>query len=104
MISQKKPSVLDRMIAVDAHRSTGHLGKNSTLAVIREKFWIPGVSSHLMFLMSKCVICRRYQSSPLQKKMANLHPERLETDDPPFTRVGMDYFGSFELKRVRSVV
>ncbi|XP_022335109.2 uncharacterized protein LOC111131734 [Crassostrea virginica] len=99
-----KNSVLARMIAVDAHRSTGHLGKNSTLAVIREKFWIPGVSSLLKSLMSKCVICRRYQSFPLQQKMANLPPERLEIDDPPFTRVGMDYFGPFELKRGRSVV
>ena len=99
-----KNSVLARMIAVDAHRSTGHLGKNSTLAVIREKFWIPGVSSLLKSLMSKCVICRRYQSFPLQQKMANMPPERLETDDPPFTRVGMDYFGPFELKRGRSVV
>ncbi|XP_078329601.1 uncharacterized protein LOC144624109 [Crassostrea virginica] len=99
-----KNSVLARMIAVDAHRSTGHLGKSSTLAVIREKFWIPGVSSLLKSLMSKCVICRRYQSFPLQQKMANLPPERLETDDPPFTRVGMDYFGPFELKRGRSVV
>lgn len=99
-----KNSILAKMIAVDAHRSTGHLGKNSTLAVIREKFWIPGISSLLKSLISKCVICRRYQSPPMQQKMANLPAERLKADDPPFTYVGMDYFGPFELKRGRSMV
>ena len=58
-------------------RSTENLGKNSTLAVIQKKFWIPGVSSLLKSFMSKCNICRRYQSSPLQQKMANLPPEKL---------------------------
>ncbi|XP_061191695.1 uncharacterized protein LOC133199905 [Saccostrea echinata] len=99
-----KNSTLTRMIAIDAHRSAGHMGKNATLAVIREKFWIPGISSVLKSLISKCVICRRYQSPPMHQKMANLPSERLETDDPPFTRVGMDYFGPFELKRGRSMV
>lgn len=99
-----KNSRLAKLIVLDAHRFTGHLGKNSTLAVIREKFWIPGVSSLLKSLISKCVICRRYQSPPMQQKMANLPAERLKTDDPPFTYVGMDYFGPFELKRGRSMV
>ncbi|XP_061177765.1 uncharacterized protein LOC133186550 [Saccostrea echinata] len=99
-----KNSTLTRMIAIDAHRSAGHMGKNATLAVIREKFWIPGISSVLKSLISKCVICRRYQSPPMHQKMANLPSERLETDDPPFTRVDMDYFGPFELKRGRSMV
>jgi transposase InsO family protein len=99
-----KNSTLAKMIAIDAHRSAGHMGKNSTLAVIREKFWIPGISSVLKSLISKCVICRRYQSPPLHQKMANLPSERLELDDPPFTRVGMDYFGPFELKSGRSTV
>lgn len=105
-----KNSILAKMIAVDAHRSTGHLGKNSTLAVIREKFWIPGISSLLKSLISKC---RRYQFPPMQQKMSNLPAERLKADDPPFTYVGMDppftyegmdYFGPFELKRGRSMV
>ncbi|VDI11855.1 Hypothetical predicted protein [Mytilus galloprovincialis] len=36
--------------------------------------------------------------------MANLPKERLQADDPPFTRIGIDFFGPFEVKQGRSVV
>jgi hypothetical protein len=36
--------------------------------------------------------------------MANLPKERLQADDPPFTRIGIDFFGPFEVKLGRSVV
>ncbi|XP_062602363.1 uncharacterized protein LOC134264072 [Saccostrea cucullata] len=99
-----KESVLARLIAEEAHKSVGHLGKNSTLARIREKYWILGVSSIVKSIISRCVICRKYQAPALKQKMADLPSERLKADDPPFTRVGMDYFGPFELKRGRSIV
>ncbi|XP_062620585.1 uncharacterized protein LOC134282159 [Saccostrea cucullata] len=99
-----KESVLARLIAEEAHKSVGHLGKNSTLARIREKYWILGVSSIVKSIISRCVICRKYQAPALKQKMADLPSERLKADDPPFTRVGMDYFGPFELKRGRSII
>jgi hypothetical protein len=36
--------------------------------------------------------------------MANLPAERLKSDDPPFSRIWMDFFGPFEVKQGRSVV
>jgi len=36
--------------------------------------------------------------------MANLLEDRLISDQPPFTNVGVDYFGPFEVKRGRSIV
>ena len=36
--------------------------------------------------------------------MADLPEDRVTPDDPPFTYVGMDYFGPFEIKRGRSLV
>ena len=36
--------------------------------------------------------------------MADLPADRLIPDEPPLTRVGVDYFGSIEVKRGRSVV
>ena len=97
-----KESKVARLLVEDAHRSTGHMGKNATLSVLRERFWI--ANSCVKSVISKCAICKRYQSPPMTQKMANLPPERLQPDEPPFARVGMDYFGPFELKRGRSMV
>ncbi len=36
--------------------------------------------------------------------MADLPKERLQADFPPFSYVGVDYFGPFETKRGRSQV
>ncbi|XP_071787378.1 uncharacterized protein, partial [Asterias amurensis] len=36
--------------------------------------------------------------------MADLPSDRLRPDESPFTRIGMDYFGPFDVKRGRSVV
>lgn len=36
--------------------------------------------------------------------MASLPEERLKADDPPFTRIGIDFLGPFEIKQDRSVV
>jgi hypothetical protein len=36
--------------------------------------------------------------------MADLPRERLQSDQPPFSQVGMDYFGPFELKQGRSAI
>lgn len=36
--------------------------------------------------------------------MANLPKDRIVPDEPPFSRVGVDYFGPFEVKQKRSRV
>lgn len=36
--------------------------------------------------------------------MADLPSDRLVPDEPPFTSVGMDCFGPFELKRGRTMI
>jgi hypothetical protein len=51
-------------------------------------------------LISKCTICR-LDSHVDEEKMANLPEDRLIPDEPPFTRVCVDYFGPFEIKQRR---
>lgn len=97
-----KDSPLSRLIV--KHQSVGHMGKNSILTVLRQRFWILGVNTLIKRLISKCVTCRKYQGAPATQKMANLPEERLKSDDPPFSRIGMDFFGPFEVKQGRSVV
>lgn len=86
------------------HREVGHGGRNHMLAKLREKYWITGASTAIRRALSKCVICRRQNAQPVSQQMADLPAERVTPDEPPFTRVGVDYFGPFKVKSRRSVV
>ena len=54
-------------------------------------------------VLSKCIICCRLSALPVHQQMADLPPERIVPDEPPFTRVGVDCFGPFEVKSRRSM-
>ena len=52
----------------------------------------------------KVVSCRRRQAPLCQQKMADLPESRVLAEKPPFTSVGVDYFGPFQVRRGRSFV
>ena len=56
----------------------------------------------LFFLRFSCVLCRKRNATPVQPMMANLPSERLGFQSPPFTNVGLDYFGPFYVTIRRS--
>ncbi|XP_046550033.1 uncharacterized protein LOC124259858, partial [Haliotis rubra] len=99
-----KTSPLARLILEYVHRLTGHSGKTAMLATLRQNYWIPGASVLLKSITSKCVLCRKYKAVTQIQKMADLPADRLIPGDPPFTKVGMDYIGPFQVKRGRAAV
>ena len=99
-----KESPVSKLIIREVHKSVGHFGKSAILASLRQKYWILGANSIIKDVVSKCVVCRKYKAKVCSQKMSDLPPERITPEEPPFTKVGMDYFGPFEIKRGRSVV
>jgi hypothetical protein len=99
-----KDSRISYMIILDIHKKIGHLGKNSILARLREKYWIIGANTIIKSIVSKCVICRKYQVPIMHQKMADLPSDRVTPDVAPFKVVGIDYFGPFEIKQRRCTV
>ncbi|XP_064650125.1 uncharacterized protein LOC135501515 [Lineus longissimus] len=98
-----KQSLIATRIIERIHRDVGHLGRGAVLTNLRERYWIPGAISLIKQFIAKCVICRRYRAKALEQKMANLPIDRVIGEEPPFTRIGMDYFGPFEVMGGRSV-
>jgi transposase InsO family protein len=86
------------------HHISGHLGREYVLALIRRKFWIIQANSAVRKVLSKCVECRKRKAEVLNQKMADLPEDHLISDQPPFTYVGIDYFGPFHVCRGRSLV
>ncbi|XP_062617169.1 uncharacterized protein LOC134278886 [Saccostrea cucullata] len=109
-IECKHPIILPKnhhistLILRQIHEDLKHSGRNHMMAVLREKYWLVHAASAIRKLVSKCTICRRQGSSVGEQKMASLPEDRLIPDEPPFTRVGVDYFGPFIVKQKRSHV
>ncbi|XP_046564520.1 uncharacterized protein LOC124273324 [Haliotis rubra] len=99
-----KTSPLSKLMIKDAHTAVGHMGRNAILAHLRQRFWILGAGVIIKSLVSKCVICKKYQSPTGQQQMADLPDDRLQPDKPPFSHVGMDFFGPFLVKRGRATM
>ena len=55
-------------------------------------------------VLAQCFVCKRRLQPPVSQRMSPLPSERLNSTDPPFTNVGLDYFGPLFVKQGRSSV
>lgn len=108
--SVKHPVILPKnqhvstLILRDIHYQLGHAGRNHLLSNLRRKYWIINANAAARKIMSSCSTCRRQRGKLMEQKMADLPPERVTPDLPPFSNVGVDYFGPVEVRRGRSLV
>ncbi|XP_059918445.1 uncharacterized protein LOC132465721 isoform X2 [Gadus macrocephalus] len=74
------------------------------LSTLRRQYWIPHANAAARKIISECVICLKQRQRPGEQKMSDLPVDRVTADAPPFTHVGLDYFGPIEVKKGRSLV
>ena len=107
--AEKHPVILPehyvtRLIIRETHTRNGHSGSNYTLSVLRRRFFLLRGYKQVRNVLKCCVECRRHHGQPMQQLMGDLPKERVEASQPPFTYVGVDYFGPFNVKFRRGTV
>ena len=106
----KHPAILPsdhhttKLIVRYYHVKEGHAGTSQTLAAIRGKYWIVKGPSTVKKIINDCVACRRRNQSPGKQIMAPLPAARVTPGEPPFSSVGIDYFGPLKVKYKRGTV
>ena len=91
--------LLAEKIIENRHRQNLHGGVQSTIAKVREQFWIPRIRRLTNRIRSQCNICRFYQVKPLPSpnKFPDLPDFRAKFTDP-FAAIGVDFAGPFLYK------
>ena len=99
-----RASAVASLLISHFHCVSGHAGQNYVLSAVRGKFWIPKANSLIRTILGKCVTCRKIHAPLGAQKMADLPPDPVTPGMPPFSFVGVDYFGPFLVKRGRSTI
>lgn len=101
--TQKHPIILprdahiSRLITDDAHNMTIHGGEHSTLAFIRQKYWIIGSGAFVKNRLKSCIRCARVRATGVKQMMASLPAPRVMVSRP-FNHTGVDYAGPFNIR------
>ena len=98
IIVPKKAHVVNLLVR-HYHAKVGHSGREHTLSLTREKYWVIKGRIAVHRMLSSCFDCKWRQQPPVLQKMFDLPYERVTPGEPPFSFVGVDYFGPFYVER-----
>uniref|UniRef100_A0A1I7W8R0 Integrase catalytic domain-containing protein n=1 Tax=Heterorhabditis bacteriophora TaxID=37862 RepID=A0A1I7W8R0_HETBA len=91
-------SPIVNLILRDNHIKYGHCGKQHLIAIVSQKYWIPGISRLITAILKSCVICKRVNSLSFRyPATGSLPPDRVVKANP-FQNSGIDLLGPFDLK------
>lgn len=94
-------SPLVDMLIQRIHRDNGHLGRETVIAKLKEKYHIIKANKAVRQTIRNCTICKKVQGKPADQLMSDLPEDRVITDSPPFTNCGTDLFGPFYVSKGR---
>lgn len=87
-----------KLLIIKCHQSVRHQGRYFTEGKVRSSgYWITGCRRLVVSILNNCVVCRRLRRQCETQKMSDLPEERLIPGQPPFTSVGVDVFGPWNV-------
>ncbi|XP_052799499.1 uncharacterized protein LOC128231119 [Mya arenaria] len=93
---------LSMLLVRHFHEKTCHQGRQLTEGAVRNGgFWILGSKRQVASCIHNCLQCRRSRTKLETPRMADLPSDRLNPT-PPFTNVGIDVFGPWQITTRRT--
>ncbi|KAK3750713.1 hypothetical protein QZH41_017268, partial [Actinostola sp. cb2023] len=80
------------------HQETMHLGVASTMAAIREEWYIPKLRCKVKGIINKCPICKLYSTKPYGPTATSAMPTFRTEIGRPFETTGVDFAGPLQYK------
>ncbi|KIH51378.1 integrase core domain protein [Ancylostoma duodenale] len=84
---------LTKMIIFHYHKRLLHSGVQSTIAALKESYFIPRIKSVVTKVLRKCIICKRFNALAYRYPDMPSLPESRVTRCRPFQKIGLDYLG-----------
>ena len=91
-------SKLTDLIIMEAHDETLHAGVESTVTILRQKFWIPTIRQRVKSIIHKCVKCRKVLGKSYRTPDPPPLPKDRLKEAPPFTVTGVDFTGALQIR------
>ena len=91
------------LIIRNYHQILGHAGRKHVLAALRQCYWILNYRVLTRQVLRRCIDCRKRHEASMRQFMGELSRAWLTPYKPPFTYTGLDFFGTFHVKRGRSI-
>lgn len=90
-------SPLARLMIRHWHVKTCHASSHNLLALLRQQFWIPRGRRVVATALRCCMRCRRQTAVPFKAPPMPQLPSPRVTISAPFTHIGVDLFGPFNV-------
>ncbi|XP_015122594.1 uncharacterized protein LOC107045017 [Diachasma alloeum] len=95
-----KGHYITHLLIKKAHLANLHPGIQTTLHLLRQRYWPIDGRSQVRFIIHKCINCAKVDPPSVNYPMADLPSARI-TQANPFTHTGVDYCGPFLIKERR---
>ena len=94
---------LTRLIITDTHETRFHASTERTLYELRSSYWVIKGRRTVRAIVSACLDCQKRHAKAMTPEMAPMPECRVTPGQPPFSQIGVDYFGPLYVKVKRSV-
>ncbi|VDL72901.1 unnamed protein product, partial [Nippostrongylus brasiliensis] len=88
---------LTSLIIEQYHKQCGHQVTNTTLANIRQKYWIPRGRQSVKKCLRNCLQCKIWSSKPYRYSDSPALPSCRSQPSRPFSHIGIDFAGPFKV-------